>query len=103
MQGRLHAFPERVEWGVPWGPHCAIQLVINSRPRSVHGNVLCVPKALPLEPFNANWNKLDEYEKKLAWSKARRHARQILVKQKFKTGVAILGKPSHIFEHYKSF
>lgn len=36
---------------VPWKPHIGLALTIQGSPRSITGNVLCVPKLLPMSIF----------------------------------------------------
>ena len=41
----------RILTNVPFGPHFGLLFSFYASPRSIHGKVLCVPKALPLKDF----------------------------------------------------
>jgi len=84
-------FPIR---GVPWGPHYAFVVALNSKPRSIFSRVQCIPKALPMDEFQAAWAKLDEDQRATEWAKASNKADRILKKQYCKTGYYILGSPT---------
>jgi hypothetical protein len=81
---------------VPWGPHIGMYATFNMKPKSISQYVQCIPKALPLDSFIANWNVLDSNQQNLAWAKAQLKSKRILFKHKIKTGVAILGQPNEI-------
>ena len=90
-------------WNVTWGPHCGMELSLNARPRSVEGRVQCIPRKLPLEQFGLGWKIMDEPSREAALRNASCKAKQILSKQKRKTGVAILGTPIDTLKHDKKF
>ncbi len=47
-------------FSVPWGPHCGLLYTFYARPRALEGLVQCMPKALPIKEFKAEWELLDE-------------------------------------------
>ena len=72
--------------GVPWGPHIGFELAIHARPRSVKGQVLSIPKPLPIDDFTEQWSRLNQFEQLQKWKQANHYAKQILHNQKLKTG-----------------
>lgn len=83
---------------VPWGPHCGLVSVFNARPRSIQGLVQCLPRALPMEEFKVVFEQMEPVVFNRVYAQARERASSMLLKQKLKTGVAILGKPSQTLE-----
>ena len=59
----------------------------------MHSTSLMRPKALPLAEATQVYSVMSDYQKYQAYLKATRKARDILHRQRTKTGVAILGKP----------
>ena len=80
-------------YNVVWGPHIALYIIMNAKPRSIKANVQCIPRTLPLAVFHKHWKLLDDNQKQTKFQAAQSRAKQVLYKQKLKTGVAILGKP----------
>ena len=76
----------------PWRHH-GIAFKINARPRAMHSTSLMRPKALPLAEATQIYSVMSDYQKYQAYLQATRKARNILHRQRTKTGVAILGKP----------
>ena len=76
---------------VPWGPHYGLKLDIHADIKTVHGQVLCVPKSLPMEDFQNIWESKTNEEQNKFFKHANKGARRIFAKQKTRTGVAILG------------
>ena len=54
------------------------------------------PKPLPMETFNAEWEKCNQFEQWKHWKHANETAMVKLSKQKQWTGVGILGKPEQV-------
>ena len=84
----------RLVFKVPWGPHYGMLLDIAATPLAVKCLKQIFPKDLPLMDFNKEWNTLNDFVKLGLWRKAQTTAKIKLHKQKQRTGVAILGKPS---------
>ena len=76
---------------VPWGPHFGMSLKIASRPRSIVGPVVVVPRPLPFAEFEAAWSQLNRFEQLSQWRAAQSSALEKLTAAKNRTGVAILG------------
>ena len=74
----------------PWRHH-GIAFKITARPRAMHSTSLMRPKALPLAEATQVYSVMSDYQKYQAYLTASRKARDILHKQRTRTGVAILG------------
>ena len=83
-----------IDYQVSWWPHFGLVLCILANPRSVQGNVLCIPKKLPFVNFSEHWDNLNEEQQNEAICVATTQAKHKLSKQKTRTGVAILGRPN---------
>ena len=79
---------------VPWGPHYGLLIEVDDAPLLVKGLVLCCPRDLPMADFNKGWKQLTQYQQYKKYTAANKFASNKLNKQKSKTGIAILGKPS---------
>ena len=84
--------------GVPWGPHGGIIFKLVCNPLDITGQVLCTPKALPMQVFNERWAHLNQFEQYTSWKTANNKAKRLLAKQRRKTGVAILGCPTQVLD-----
>ena len=82
------------DYTAPWGPHYGLIVHFTATPIHVCANVLCQPKALPMDDFNTKWTSLNDYQQYAKYKHAHLYATNRLHKQKSKSGVAILGKPS---------
>ena len=82
------------DYTAPWGPHYGLIVHFTATPIHVCANVLCKPKALPMDEFNTKWTSLNDYQQYAKYKHAHLYATNRLHKQKSKSGVAILGKPS---------
>ena len=80
---------------VPWGPHYALSISVKANVKLVTGQVLCVPKALPVDDFLKIWKHTPTNEQDKLVKKSKKRAKHILRKQYKRTGIAILGKPTH--------
>ena len=79
---------------VPFGPHFGMLLDIAATPLLVTCLKQIFPKGLPLVEFKIEWNTLSDFTKLGFWRKAQSTANFKLQKQKKRTGIAILGRPS---------
>jgi hypothetical protein len=79
---------------IPWGPHYACIHEFRTEANIIHGNVLCIPKPLPIDHFNEIWQYFDENTQQLYVKNASNRAKKMLQKHKKRTGVAILGQPT---------
>jgi hypothetical protein len=75
--------------------HFAIELEIEAKPRTLQVNTLKQPTLLPMQEALEQYEKLNNYNKWQTYKKAKNRAQQILQKTKDRTGIAILGSPSH--------
>ena len=89
--------------GTPWSPHIGLELDIISTPRQVIGPVLCLPAPLPVKDFVSVWLGLSPLEQSQAWQDAQQGARERLLEQRAKTGVAILGRPPEALKQDPKF
>ena len=69
---------------------------------NIVGDVVCVPKALPMN-FESIWKNTNEEQRIQLYKTAKNRAKHKLQKQKKKTGVAILGKPVPCLENDPKF
>ena len=81
----------------PWRHH-GIAFKLNARPRALHSTSLMRPKALPLAEATQVYSVMNDFQKYQAYLKASRKARDILNRQRGKTGVAILGTPHPVLK-----
>ncbi len=85
--------PVTLDLETHWYPHYGLKMDILMSPRRVTGTVLVIPKPLPLSDFCEVWELLTEQRRNKILNSAHRQAQRLLLRQKSKTGVAILGKP----------
>jgi len=52
---------------VPWHPHVGLLIGFNGNPRSIIGNVQCIPKKLPLGEFSIEWKTMAFVEQQKKW------------------------------------
>ena len=84
----------RLVYKVPWGPHYGMLLDMAATPLLVTCLKQVFPMSLPLVEFNQEWNALSDFTKLGFWRKAQKTANMKLQKQKKRTAIAVLGKPS---------
>ena len=77
----------------PSKPHYAFCMELHRSPRVVTEPMLILPRPLPMEEFKARWRTSNASEQSNLVNQARQLAKNMLAKQKLKTGVAILGFP----------
>ena len=88
---------------VPWWPHIAFLIVLVGKPRRITGLVQCIPRKLPMNLFKPEWEKIEPDKQISLWCKAVRRARNVLIKQKSKTGIGILGSPNEVLDNDVKF
>lgn len=88
---------------VPCHPHYGLLIELSGNPRVVEGYVQCIPRKLPMKEFQPEYKKLTPEEATLIWSKCHKRSRDVLIKQKKKTGVGILGKPLKVLANDVTF
>ena len=71
-------------YSAPWYPHYGILYEFDFRVNNVCGDVVCIPKALPMEQFGRIWGTLNQTNKDKLSSTANNRAKKILQKQKRK-------------------
>ena len=90
-------------FSVPWYPHYGILYEFEFDVNKVCGDVVCIPKALPMGQFGMIWGTISQEYKDMLNKTAHNRAKKILQKQKRKTGVAILGKPNDALKQDPKF
>ena len=83
-----------IDHNTPWFPHYGLIVSFAAEPMAITANVQCKPQNLPMDDFQAQWKLLNDFQKIQKYSCAKRYATNKLNKQKQRTSVAILGKPT---------
>ena len=65
---------------VPWGPHYGLGISVAQSPMLITGNVMCIPRDLPMADFKIAWNALNQYQQYKKYSAANRFAQHKLQK-----------------------
>ncbi len=64
---------------VPFSPHFGLRFSSYGSPRAVHGRVLCVPKALPMDSFVDKWAKHSQFDPYDVWKRAELKAKRSFI------------------------